>query len=480
MRVLFGVYPAHAHLYPIVPLAWAFQSAGHEVRVASFTGFSGIIAATGLTPVPLGEPGSVEARWAEGAAAPNDVETMDRYAAAMGLTPADRDPWDIFFQYMLLPCSDYLRPDRPEAADLISFARNWRPDLVVCDPTFPVTALAARACGAAHTRYLIGPDIFAWSLERLTAARESLQAAGLEENPLAALMRPVADRHGIEIDDELLYGHWSIDPIPEDLRLATRTSKVSVRYLPYSGTAPLPRWLSEEPTRPRLAVSLGVSTRQAMSGSHVREEVMDGELDDGTADPAGGGQHSTEVRMNAEAERLAVLMEAVAELDVEVIATLDRTQLAGLPALPRNVRTIGYVPLTQLLPSCSAIIHHGGIGTLAAASALRVPQLVFDTGDPNRITTTVQDDGTVEVSLPDKKVEATYTADYLIRHGAGVCVNHKAQTVTEIRKLIQQVLESPSYREGAAAVHRDWLATPSPNDIVPILERLAAEHRGRA
>src|ERR1700716_3760125 len=108
MRVMFACYPAHAHLYPLVTSAWALQSAGHEVCVASFGGFADTIAAAGLTPLPLGEPGSIEARFDEDAAIPSSGDEIDRYAKALAIQPHERDAWDVFYQYMLLPCGDYL------------------------------------------------------------------------------------------------------------------------------------------------------------------------------------------------------------------------------------------------------------------------------------------------------------------------------------------------------------------------------------
>jgi hypothetical protein len=44
--------------------------------------------------------------------------------------------------------------------------------------------------------------------------------------------------------------------------------------------------------------------------------------------------------------------------------------------LPPEVRWFAYVPLRQLLPRSSAILHHGGIGTVAAALAAGIPQLI--------------------------------------------------------------------------------------------------------
>jgi UDP:flavonoid glycosyltransferase YjiC (YdhE family) len=49
-----------------------------------------------------------------------------------------------------------------------------------------------------------------------------------------------------------------------------------------------------------------------------------------------------------------------------------------LPAsLPASVRHVAYLPLSRLLPRTSALVHHGGIGSAAAALAAGIPQLVM-------------------------------------------------------------------------------------------------------
>ncbi len=45
-------------------------------------------------------------------------------------------------------------------------------------------------------------------------------------------------------------------------------------------------------------------------------------------------------------------------------------------SLPEHVRHFDYLPFSQLLPRCAAIVHHGGIGTLAQALAAAVPQVI--------------------------------------------------------------------------------------------------------
>jgi rhamnosyltransferase subunit B len=47
------------------------------------------------------------------------------------------------------------------------------------------------------------------------------------------------------------------------------------------------------------------------------------------------------------------------------------------PNLPDTIRPIAFAPFRALLPLCSAIVHHGGIGTTAAALSSGTPQLVL-------------------------------------------------------------------------------------------------------
>lgn len=55
------------------------------------------------------------------------------------------------------------------------------------------------------------------------------------------------------------------------------------------------------------------------------------------------------------------------------------TKYAGQlpPDLPPTVRHVPYAPFRRLFPRCAAVVHHGGIGTVAEALAAGVPQLVL-------------------------------------------------------------------------------------------------------
>jgi len=450
MRVMFSVFPATAHFLPMVPLAHALQSAGHEVVVAAPPGIATGIAqanfhesvnAAGVTAVTCGVPEPLSLHDGDGSGWLPTLAESDHYAEILRLSAAERPIWDMFYHFQLNTIHDY-HTDKPrqDVEAVVDFARRWQPDLVLWDAWFPAGAVAARVAGAAHARVLNVQDYGAWTLDRF---RDRL-GASVRDNPLGRIMRGLAERFDVEIDEELLVGQWTLDPMPTGYSVPTTVSRMPVRGVPFTGATVMPEWLHERRTdRPRVALTLGVSLRTVFKGDWGRTPKF---------------------------------IDALADLDVEVIATLDENQLDGV-TLPANVRAIDYVPLTQLLPTCAAVIHHGAPGTLVAACAANVPQLVSDTDEPARVLGKKTDDG-IEWDLTCKRqVTASPIAQFVVDRGAGLRLNHQTQSVEEIRADIARVLEEPSFRRGANAVHEDWLATPSPAALVPELENLTARHR---
>lgn len=430
MRVLFVVWPGPAHLYPVIPLAWALQGAGHEVRIGSHHAMSAAVTSMGLPAVALGD----EAAPATGPGKPYpEAERLklERATEALALDPAESDRWEIFHHFLLPGVWDFLPPGtapgdpRPGVDDLVAFTRQWQPDLVIWDPCWPAAAVAAAACGAAHARLLYCQDYFAWSLDRY-AESGSLDVL---DHPLAEAVRPVAERYDVELNTELLVGQWTLDLLPTGFSLPTTARRVPLRGVFTPTQTAVPQWLLERPERPRVGISLGLSQREFIEGGW---------------------------------DYMPSLMEAVADLDIEVVATLNATQLADLDGLPDNVRAVDYLPLNLLLPTCSALIHHGGTGTFAAAANYRVPQLITDLDAP----------------VPMKYPVATSTAAYVAGRGAGLTLDIESSPDT-MRKQLSSVLGDPSFTDGAVRVYEDLLAMPSPVDLVPVVERLTVQNRSR-
>ncbi|MGH3621528.1 MAG: nucleotide disphospho-sugar-binding domain-containing protein [Sciscionella sp.] len=157
---------------------------------------------------------------------------------------------------------------------------------------------------------------------------------------------------------------------------------------------------------------------------------------------------------------MSELLDMASSLDIELVATLNPAQLASVSRVPGNVRVVDYLPLNQLLPTCSVIIHHGGGGTFAAAVAEKVPQLITPGMGADRVET------------------ATYVAD----RGAGLLgpyLDGADFSVDLLKRQLGRLLDEPSFKDGAAELYDEMTATPSPNDAVPELERLTARHRSR-
>ncbi|MFD3543582.1 activator-dependent family glycosyltransferase [Streptomyces sp. NPDC058662] len=427
MRVLFTPFPASTHVHTQVPLAWAMRAAGHEVRVATRPDVFEDISNAGLTAVPVGGildvPATMNPEYTDEPDEIRDEAWLDvldisetrpeklTYPYVHGVLTA----WTSFVYQNTLP------DDATE--ELIDFARAWRPDLVVWDTMYYPGALAARISGAAHARLMFGLDLVGLMRQQYLSGLAEL-APALREDPLEEWMGRILRRHGREFTEDLVVGQWTIDPVPPSLRLPVDLLSVPVRYVPYNGEASVPGWLREPPRRPRVCLTLGRSFREVVGAD--RTSVGD-------------------------------LLDAVAELDVEVVATFTAGQLDGDRPVPDNVRVVDFAPLDALLPTCAAIVHHGGSGTLQTALAHGVPQVV----------------------VPAKMWCNVPKAHRVRDAGAALCIDPAELTPDGLRAALVRVLEEPSFRTSADRLRREVTGTPTPADIVPVLERLTAAHRAR-
>jgi UDP:flavonoid glycosyltransferase YjiC (YdhE family) len=134
--------------------------------------------------------------------------------------------------------------------------------------------------------------------------------------------------------------------------------------------------------------------------------------------------------------------------DVDVVVTIGgMLDPAVLGAVPQVVRVERYVPQSWLLPRCSLVVSHAGAGTLLAAAAHGVPQLLLPIG------------------ADQFENAAAYLGTGGGRSGLGLDVEGLADAM-------RRVLEERAHREAAAAVAAELAALPGPEDAVAVLERL--------
>jgi UDP:flavonoid glycosyltransferase YjiC (YdhE family) len=223
--------PAVGHVFPMVPLAWAFRAAGHDV--VCVTGGDGLEVARAGIPALDALPGRT---------------TRDLYQQFV------RDLPDLFVPAKGNPLvalnerkARIVAAWDPVVDAHVELAERVRPDLVIYDPIFAVGPLVAAkleipaaALGFTICRY--GPEL-------------------LRDVPAAVAFR----RYGLSVPSDI----QTIDLAPPSL-VEQPPSPLRMRYVPYNGGAVLPDWVLEPPGRPRVAVTFGSLEQAHGSGSLAR------------------------------------------------------------------------------------------------------------------------------------------------------------------------------------------------------------------
>jgi glycosyltransferase (activator-dependent family) len=413
MRVLFATQAERTHFLGLVPLAWALRAAGHEVRVASQPHLESVAAGAGLPFAAVGRDHHFARISRDGRADRHlDFDMAE-----------DRDEvltWDHLLQgYRGVVTWWWRTVNDPMFDDLVALCREWRPDLVVWEPSTYAAPVAAQACGAAHVRHLWSVDLFS-RVRRTFLARMGERPASEREDPLAAWLGARAARYGVDFSETLVHGQATIEQVPSPLRVDTppHLEYLPVRYVPYNGRAVVPDWLRTPPARPRIGLSLGTTAALRLGGYTVD---------------------------------VATLLEGLAELDVEVVATLPATEQRKLGAVPGNARLVEYVPLHALAPTCAAMVTHGGPGTVLTGLAHGVPQLL----SPNA-----------------RMFDIPVLAGLVEEAGAGRVVDPDRLDAATVAEGVRALLEDPRHTRAAHALRARMEAMPTPADLARTLTGL--------
>ncbi|MFJ8477131.1 nucleotide disphospho-sugar-binding domain-containing protein [Kitasatospora sp. NPDC094011] len=387
MRVLLITTPVSTHLTPLVPLAWAIRAAGHELLVAGRTDVMAAAASAGLNAVELGGPMNVDEKLA-GRLAP-------------GLRPLESGPRPDL--ELLTNIGRLWMPATLEALpQYLEVARRFAPDLIVADTLEYLSLLLGEELGipVVHHRWGVDPV----SGQARTAGRDGLREAyerlGLTDLP----------------DPTLL-----LDPCPPSLQLPDIAPGAPIRFVPFNGNGAMPEWLRDSRAggdgRKRVVVSLGGRTIEYNGEGLFRH-----------------------------------LVEAFDRLpDVDAVVTVQPEYHAALGPLPANVRLVEPAPLTFLLDSCAAVVHHGGAGSAMTATRYGLPQLV----------------------LP-QVVDQFWCAEQLAGAGAALALDDAAaqDDPARVSEAVRDLLDDPRYAKAAGELGTEMAGMPSPARVVADLEQL--------
>ncbi|MBZ6086164.1 nucleotide disphospho-sugar-binding domain-containing protein [Streptomyces olivaceus] len=416
MRILFTpVAATTTPLFHMVPLAWAFRAAGHDVRVAAQPELSRAIVDVGLPAVEVGHgyeimDGVLRSRGGQRVIeAPADQWTDSGLAGTAEEPPADYD--DKHADLRDAAMAPLVEAAGRMAPGLLRFTEYWRPDLLVTDSMVFAAPLVSALRGVPLVRQTWGPDV----MRMVSQPLQGRAADGDVRAEWPTGLPGLYDHYGVEVRND--YPVRTVDPWPTSLQFPDLSGRLPMRFVPYNGAAVSPDWVLDHPGRPRVCVTWGTST-SALAGD--------------------------------EAFVLPRVVEGLAGLDVEVVLAVGRDDRRKLGTLPAGVRVAENVPLHLFMGTCDAIVHQGGTSTLLTAARHGLPQ----------------------VMMP-QTADNPFNAANFAGSGAGVTLDAAGADAGEIGAAVTRVLTEPAWRVAAEKLREEMAEMPPPSAVVRSLEELA-------
>jgi UDP:flavonoid glycosyltransferase YjiC (YdhE family) len=296
---------------------------------------------------------------------------------------------------------------RERARDIFPLCVEWQPDLLVCEELDFGAVVVAERFGLPHAAVLV---IAAGSF-----VRHALVAAPLNE---------LRAEYGLPPDPELAMLSRSLvfSPFPPSYRDPA---------FPLPATAHALRLPALESTNVETgsawpAPPAGVPTVYFTLGTVFNVECGD---------------------------LFARVLKGLRDLPINLVVTVGRHfDPEELGPQPNNVHIERYIPQSQILPRCDAVVSHGGSGSVLGALAHGLPMVLLPMG--------------ADQPLNAARCQAL---------GLARVLDPMVATPDSVREAVSAVLEDPAYRRAAERLRDESAALPGPEYAVTLLERLAAE-----
>ena len=318
MRLLFTTQPAYGHLHPLLPLAEAARSAGHQVAIAASALFAPVVESAGFEAIAAG------LNWLE----------ADKSTLPAELKPRPNSSLEEYFAQQFVRA-----PARPMATDLIGLATSWRPDAIVRDRTEFGGAIAAAAIGIPCVAVQVGnPSLIT------PAVLEAIEPPYNDARSAVGLGADVG-LSSLEAQAVLLFAppgfHDPQVPLPTGLMYLRPDTVVR-------SAAPATTWTPPFRTgRPVVYATLGTVFNNPAFELPFFPAVLEG------------------------------LRQEPVDLVITVGPNVDPAILGEQPA---SVHVARYIPQHLLLPTVDLVVSHGGFGTVLAAVEHGVPMIVAPLG----------------------------------------------------------------------------------------------------
>jgi UDP:flavonoid glycosyltransferase YjiC (YdhE family) len=298
---------------------------------------------------------------------------------------------------------------RERARAILALCEAWRPDLIVRDEVDFGSAVAAERLGLPHATVLV-------------IAVGSFVRPAVVAGPLHALRA----EYGLPPDPnlEMLGRYLVLSPFPPSFRdpafpLPATAHAIRPAALEAATDHAAPPWLARLRPAPIVYCTLGTVFN-----------MESGDL-------------------------FARLLAGLRDLPINLVVTVGRhIDPAEFGPQPDNIRIERYIPQSLILPYCSAVVSHGGSGSVMGALAHGLPTVVIPIG--------------ADQPLNAARCEAL---------GLGRVLAAVSATPADVRAAVSDVMGDPAYRRAAERIRDECVALPSAEHAVALLERLAAERR---
>jgi len=334
MKVLFTTSGWAGHYFCMVPLGWAFQAAGHDVRVLCTPAHSPAISRAGLVPVPILE--SLDMMYVARLMLYDEVVSGRTRLPNPPLHPVTAQPVADLSEFDVDAAEAEFAPAYRESARAafeatLRYARAFKPDLVCHDVMSEEGAVAARELGVPAV--YCAPGLFGTADEEL----------GLNLSLRDVVTSGARPGFAPWSRDQITH---MVDPSPASAVPPHGASeRLPIRYVPYNGPGELPEWAwRRHGARRRVCVLWGRSA----TGIY------------GTQVPA-----------------LRAAIDAVLDQDAEVALAASGEQIAALGRLPVGVRVLQDFPLQLALARSDALVHHGSDNCLMNGAVAGIPQIAL-------------------------------------------------------------------------------------------------------
>lgn len=235
MKILVSTGPSYGLYCPVVPLAWALRSAGHEVLVAAPESLAATANGSGLPFVPTYPAMHMR-----------EVMAHDREGSPVVFATQEDG--------MLAQAGrGFGRLGARTLPGMLAVTGKWRPDIVLSEPHAYSAAVAAEVHGVPWVEHGVGLG-YHRAIDRSGAAElaPELEPLGLSGLPEPALR---------------------LEPCPPGVLPGDAPPGQPMRFVQYDPPATVPSWVFEKRSRPRVLVTLG-TVSPAAGGARVLRELV--------------------------------------------------------------------------------------------------------------------------------------------------------------------------------------------------------------